>query len=279
MARFLSANPDMFPHVRWVFVPLVNPDGATHWRYNNCNVPSVQLNSNFNADWTHGGTGDSVESEPETRSLARAIDSIYFPDLYIDWHSNANRIWVVSQFVTYALNVNPYLIANGFAPQPIWPEWGGGIGCAFRWTSDTLGIKSYLYEIGQSDTTEEVNRGIAALISFADRLQHTPTITAITVAAGSRVTVNWTEDVEPDSVRVIRDGTRIDVVAGGAETYVDTVSLGTYRYTLLGFFDGGQPSDSSNSYDVTVSVPNFEGGAWRGSSERMFRLAFRRLFR
>ena len=77
--------------VRWVLMPLVNPDG--HMRRKRRNARKVDLNRNFpTKNWEAGNPrsrmfgGFKPASEPETRAVIRLIEK-YKPDAIITVHS------------------------------------------------------------------------------------------------------------------------------------------------------------------------------------------------
>ncbi|RME37134.1 MAG: DUF2817 domain-containing protein, partial [Planctomycetota bacterium] len=91
----LERDSPLAAAVRWVLVPVVNPDG--YERRKRRNARGVDVNRNFpTTDWTPGSPrsrmygGLRAGSEPETRAVMRAVER-FKPDAIVTVHSIDGR--------------------------------------------------------------------------------------------------------------------------------------------------------------------------------------------
>lgn len=174
LLNYLSANPTLYPRIRFIIIPMVNPDGrvaVTRWNANH-----VDLNrNNYNGWGQYGGCnttgssdpssqfykGTAANSEPETMAIRNAVDT-YSPDIFIDWHMNSNQIGrYAADWKRTQINID--VAADGFSTFNdllCTAEFGSADSYA-----RSLGAESYFYEGGSGAMLLEVNRAISALIS------------------------------------------------------------------------------------------------------------------
>ena len=195
-ANYLSANPTIYPKIRFILIPMVNPDGRALVTRRNAGLDGypVNINRNFAEGWgaavgctasANAGSastasneykGPSANSEPETQIIREAVDT-YNPDVYNDWHMNANcMIWTdnsegeTSTNASWRLTqVNADLVSNGFSAlndlachkMGVSPDYAG-----------SLGKESYTIEGGYGAVKLEVNRVIGTMVSYLNHRRY-----------------------------------------------------------------------------------------------------------
>lgn len=156
----LEANPSRIPsNVRVVVVPTVNPDGASIG--SRPNAHNVNLNRNFPTDnWESnieigpgqtdkGGGGKAPLSEPESKALARLVQSLR-PYITITYHSsgslvNTNELGVdETRGRVYANAVGYQFVRNSDVGDTFGFEMTGTLE---KWMHEELGLPGILVEL------------------------------------------------------------------------------------------------------------------------------------
>ena len=266
LLNWLSANPDTFPRIRKVVIPVANPEGMNAnrryvMRITGLDTIYTDLNRNFpvgwNVDngWGLTNPGPSAASEAETQAMMSA-GTEYSPDIYRNGHTNNSWLSVAdSSYWWETTDVYDSLDANGFdttsSATKVIP--GGGFAMAYF---DSIGAKGYVHEYGTNANAEEINRGICVDIKLLEKLQFIPVIDTVTALACSLVTITWTEEDSTTSLCILLDADSLDTVEDSVFSYTDTVDgVGTYTYSLIAY-SATDTSDTSGTYAITLAVPD-----------------------
>jgi murein tripeptide amidase MpaA len=189
LARLYPADPgiaELVDGIRWVFVPVVNPDGYVYswtddrlWRKNRRDGHGVDLNRNWSSGWglepgstsdpEHGNyRGTEAFSEPETAAVRAFVETLDNVRVNVDVHSFSQLVLFPLSYPMATIPENHDElrgwataladVMTGVHGVPYTPLDGIGFypasGVSMDWAHENVGSVSLTYELRPQDAPE-----------------------------------------------------------------------------------------------------------------------------